>query len=113
MIDETKRLNQISLQNILVLLAIPVVLCIIYFYPRFLVSRLGEANPWTSYLYQYGFGLMVFLIGLWLIRSTGACRPGRGRDGFWFGVLVCGYFFFALVHALWILAALKIPFLGS
>jgi hypothetical protein len=90
-----------------------VILFVVYFYPRFLVRTLGPADPWTSYLYQYGMGLMVFLVGLALILRTGACQLGRGRDGFWFKVLLGGFVFFAALHALWILAALHIPFLGS
>jgi len=93
--------------------AIGASLAFIYAFPRILVNRLGEANPWTSYLYLYGFGLWFFLIGIWLIRTSGACRPGRGRDGFWFGVLIGGFVFFALLHAVWIIAALNIPFKGS
>jgi hypothetical protein len=86
------------------------VLLFTYFFPRFVVGRLGAENPWSSYLYQYGFGLVTFLIGLGLIIRTGACQLGRGRDSFWFKVLLFGIVFFACLHAVWILAALKIPF---
>jgi hypothetical protein len=58
-------------------------------------------------------GLVVFLVGLWIILATGACKPGRGHDTFWLGVLIGGFIFFAGVHALWILAALKLPFYGG
>ena len=88
-------------------------LVFIYFYPRGLVRWLGESNPWTSYLYLYGFGLWFFLLGIWLILSTGACQFGRGRDRYWFKVLIGGYVFFALLHATWILAALTVPFKGA
>jgi hypothetical protein len=57
-------------------------------------------------------GLIFFLIGLWVILKSGACRPGRGHDRFWLGVLIGGFIFFALLHAVWILAALHVPFLG-
>lgn len=85
----------------------------VFFLPRVLVAWLGEASPWTSYLYQYGLGLGFFLIGLYVILHSGACRLGRGHDTFWFGVLIAGFLFFAVVHALWIVAALHIPFLGD
>jgi hypothetical protein len=31
----------------------------------------------------------------------------------WFWVLLGGFFFFATVHGLWILASLNIPYLGA
>ena len=96
-----------------VMITIPVVLAFIYFYPRLLIDKFGEANPWTSYLYQYGFGLIVFLIGIYVIRRSGSCRPGRGYDRLWFGVLIGGFLFFAIGHALWIVAAQQAPYLGS
>jgi hypothetical protein len=88
-------------------------LVLIYAYPRALVAWLGESNPWTSYLYLYGFGLWFFMIGIWLILSTGACQFGRGRDSFWFKVLIGGFIFFASLHAIWILAAITVPFKGA
>jgi len=85
----------------------------VYLYPRIIIALLGPANPWTSYLYQYGFGLVFFAIGIRLILRTGACRPGRGRDRFWLGVLLAGFVFFAGAHALWILLAQRVPYLGG
>jgi hypothetical protein len=90
-----------------------ILLAVIYSYPRWIIAKLGEENPWTSYLYQYGFGLIFFLVGITIILKAGACRPGRGRDTFWLGVLFSGFVFFAAVHALWILASLNIPYLGG
>jgi hypothetical protein len=90
-----------------------VLLITIYTYPRLIIGWLGEANPWTSYLYQYGFGLVFFLMGIYLILRSGACKPGRGRDSFWLGVLFAGFIFFAAGHALWIVAAQSIPYLGG
>ena len=93
--------------------AIPLVLAFIYTYPRVVVALLGTDSPWTSYLYQYGFGLAFFLVGIWLILKTRACQFGRGRDSFWFGVLIFGFIFFAGGHAVWIYLALKVPYLGG
>jgi hypothetical protein len=90
-----------------------VILYTVYAYPRYLIGSLGLDNPWTPYGYLYGFGLLFFLLGLWLIRAAGACRPGRGHDRFWFGVLIGGFVFFASLHAVWILAALHLPYRGG
>lgn len=96
-----------------ILLTIPVVLALIYYYPRLLIERFGLASPWTSYFYQYGFGFLTFMIGIWIILSTGACKPGRGRDGFWLLVLIGGFLFFLVLHGVWIVAALRAPYLGG
>lgn len=88
-------------------------LAFFFVFPRVIVPWLGEDNPWTSYLYLYGNGLIVFLVGLRVILKSGACRLGRGRDTFWFVVLLLGYVFFAAMHAAWILAALRVPVKGA
>jgi hypothetical protein len=95
------------------LVVIPILLAVVYFYPRMLIDRFGLDSPWTSYFYQYGFGFLAFTIGIWIILSSGACQPGRGRDGFWFLVLIGGFVFFLLLHGVWIIAALRAPFLGG
>jgi hypothetical protein len=89
------------------------VLAFIYIFPRAIIRWLGKASPWTPYLYLYGLGLVTFLIGLRIILKSRACQFGRGRDSAWFAVLLFGYAFFALFHAVWILAALYLPFKGG
>lgn len=84
----------------------------IFVYPRLLLSWMEPNDPLLNYLYQYGFGLIVFGIGLWVVIGAGALKPGRGRDTFWLKVLVGGFVGYALVHGLWILAAVNVPFLG-
>ena len=96
-----------------ILLAITVILALIYYYPRLLIERFGLASPWTSYFYQYGFGFVTFMVGIWVILSTGACKPGRGRDGLWFLILIGGFLFFLVLHGVWIVAALRAPHLGG
>ncbi|MEM7395345.1 MAG: hypothetical protein AAF492_23685 [Verrucomicrobiota bacterium] len=103
-----------SKKNLFIALAVIVALLVVVFvYPRFLVNTLGKENPWTSYLYLYGFGTIFFSCGIVLILKTGSCKFGRGRDSFWFKVLLVGLLFFISLHGLWILAALKVPFLGD
>ena len=92
---------------------VAVVLAFTFFFPRFLLARWDPGDPWLNYCYQYGFGLVTFLIGLFVILKTGACQLGRGRDSFWFGVLCSGYVAYATVHALWIVAAQSAPYLGG
>lgn len=88
-------------------------LAFVFFFPRVIIRLWGAGNPWTSYFYQYGLGLVFFLIGLWVILSSGACVPGRGRDTFWLGILIAGFIFLAVVHALWIWISLVVPYRGG
>jgi len=89
------------------------VLIFTYFFPRVLIAALGASDPWTSYLYQYGFGAITFGIGIFLILKTGSCKLGRGNDTFWFKWIIVGFFLFAITHLVWILLALYIPVKGG
>ncbi len=80
-----------------------------FYFPRFLIEKLGETNPWTSYLYHYGFGLFYTGSGLWLVVKTKACHFSRSRDRLWFGLIILGFFYFASLHAFWIHMALSLP----
>ena len=93
--------------------SVAALLCIIYSYPRFLVHMFGEASPWTSYFYLYGFGFIFFIIGVWIALKSGSCRPKRGRDGFWLKFTFFGYVWLASMHAAWIWLALSVPFRGE
>ena len=99
--------------NLLVPALIVFSLVFIYFYPRIIISNLGESNPWTSYLYLYGFGGYFFMLGLLLITKTGSCKFGRGQDSKWFAILCSGFLFLMTMHAVWIYLALSIPFKGG
>lgn len=96
-----------------IILFIAIVLVFIYVFPRILISTLGTSDPWTCYLYQYGFGAVTFAIGIFLILKTGSCKLGRGQDSFWFKWIIVGFFLFAIAHAVWILLALYIPVKGG
>lgn len=89
------------------------ILAICYFYPRALVSLLGEDNPWTSYFYMYGFGLVTFSVGMFVILKSGALNPHRGNERMWMHLLLGGFVFFSTFHGIWIILALNIPYLGG
>jgi hypothetical protein len=88
------------------------VIAICYFYPRILVGLLGKENPWTSYFYMYGFGLVTFAIGMLVILKSGALKPGRGNERMWMHLLLGGFVFFSTLHGLWVILAINIPFKG-
>ena len=69
---------------------------------------------WWPYLYQYGVGLVIFVIGLALILGYKACNLSRQRDRFWLGVLLFGFCWYAGIHLIWYLAAIYInPAVGQ
>ena len=61
---------------------------------------------WWPYLYQYGVGLVIFVIGLALILGYKSCVLSRKQDRFWFSVLICGFIWYAGIHLVWYLLAI-------
>ena len=94
-------------------LLVPLVIAFCYIYPRAIISAFGIDSPWTNYLYMYGFGLVTFIIGIFLILKSGACNLKRKKDLFWFKALIIGMLFFITLHGTWIYLAISIPFKGE
>ncbi len=90
-----------------------VILLFLYAWPRLVVGAFGVDSPWTSHLYKYGFGAVFFFIGVYLVLRTGACDLRRYHDRGGFRLTLFGFFWFTVLHALWILAALAVPFKGG
>ncbi len=68
----------------------------------------GIPEYWWPYLYQYGVGLIIFGIGLWVILHYRSCNLKRKQDRFWFGVLIFGFLWYAGIHLAWYLAAIYV-----
>ena len=94
-------------------LALPLFAVFAFFFPRILIQTLGPADPWTNYLYLYGFGFFYTGSGVLLAFKSGACNWSRPRDRYWMKIIIGGFFYFASLHALWIYLALSIPYLGG
>jgi len=62
-------------------------------------------TAWLPWIYQYGVGGLAFIGTIIAAFRTGALRSDRAQDRRLLAVLTAGYLGFALVHALWILAA--------
>lgn len=92
---------------------LPLFLAFAFFFPRILISSLGPANPWTNYLYLYGFGFLYTGSGVLLALKTKACNLNRPRDRYWLKIVVGGFVYFALLHGVWIYLSLSIPYLGG
>jgi len=82
-------------------------------WPRLLTGVFGVDSPWTSHLYKYGFGAVFFFTGVFIVLKAGACNRKRYQDRFWFRFLIFGFFWYLILHTLWIVAALTIPFMGD
>jgi hypothetical protein len=63
---------------------------------------------WWPYIYQYGVGAVIFLVGLALILGYRSCNLSRRQDRFWFGVLIFGFFWYAGIHLAWYFLAIYV-----
>ena len=66
------------------------------------------SHAWLPYIYLYGVGGLLFVSGLIITIKSGSLdlkRPGHKN---WFIVLIFGFIWFMVMHALWNLAALEI-----
>jgi hypothetical protein len=63
-------------------------------------------NSWFPFIYLYVVGGIFFFSGVYIIRKSKAIDLTKKRHRFWFKVLIFGYFYFAAIHALLIIAAL-------
>ncbi len=63
-------------------------------------------NTWLPYIYLYGVGGIFFICGLIIIKKSGAYDSNKRRHRFWWKVTILGFFYFMLLHASLILAAL-------
>ena len=63
-------------------------------------------DSWLPFIYLYGVGGIFFFFGLFIIKKSGAIDLTKKRHKFWMKVMVFGYFYFAALHFILIIAAL-------
>lgn len=80
---------------------------VVFLLPRLLSYLLGGANPWSSFLYLYVLGGIVFVLGLHTIIRSKACDFNIPKDKFWFINTILGFIFFFTFHGFWIFISLK------
>ncbi len=63
-------------------------------------------NSWMPFIYLYGVGGVFFFFGIYLIVKSGSLNPEKRHHRIWLKVLLGGFFFFVLLHAILIISAL-------
>ena len=102
----TEKTSNKKLKIIIFTLFIIFLFAFTYLFPRFIIDNFDKASPWASYLYQYGFGTITFLIGMFVILKTKSLQLKRKTDFYWFKWLIFGFLVYSLGHLFWILAAI-------
>ncbi|MCB9247981.1 MAG: hypothetical protein H6613_05290 [Ignavibacteriales bacterium] len=63
-------------------------------------------DTWLPFIYLYGVGGIFFLIGMIIIRKSGAINLNKKKHRYWNKVLIWGFFYFAAIHLFFTLLAL-------
>ncbi|MDP3683444.1 MAG: hypothetical protein Q8S01_05875 [Ignavibacteria bacterium] len=63
-------------------------------------------NSWLPFIYLYVGGGIFFLAGMVLIRKAKSIDMRLKKDRFWWKVMIAGYIYYAVIHAILIIAAL-------
>ena len=63
-------------------------------------------QSWLPFIYLYGVGGLFFLTGMIIIRKSGAIDMKKKTHRYWWKVLIFGYIYFMIIHALLTIFAL-------
>ena len=64
------------------------------------------SHSWLPYIYQYGLGAVIFIVGLVITLKSGSFDLKRKVHRRWLGVLLFGFVWYATLHGAMTLAAL-------
>ncbi|NWF51138.1 MAG: hypothetical protein HXY49_11425 [Ignavibacteriaceae bacterium] len=64
------------------------------------------SHSWLPFIYLYAAGGFFFLAGLLIVQKAKGLNTNRKAHRKWRRVLIFGYFYFMLIHAILIIAAL-------
>ncbi|PID60702.1 MAG: hypothetical protein CR986_03650 [Ignavibacteriae bacterium] len=62
-------------------------------------------DTWVPFLYLYGVGGFFFLVGMIIIKRSGAINLQKKNHRYWYRVLIFGYFYFVALHSFFIILA--------
>lgn len=85
--------------------------CLIFIYslPRYLTYAFSPENPWTSFLYTYSLGGLIFFVGIYIILKFQACNFKISSDRKWFYSMFLGFIYLMSLHAFWIYFSIQNP----
>ena len=66
------------------------------------------SHAWLPYIYLYGVGGLLFGSGLLITLKSGSLDLKRQHHRNWLLILLYGFIYFMVMHALWNFAALEI-----
>ncbi len=64
------------------------------------------SRAWLPYIYLYGVGGSIFLIGMYIVLKSKSLKMERIRHRNWFHILVFGILYYMGIHSLVTFAAL-------
>lgn len=72
------------------------------------MTELPFSHTWLPYIYLYGIGGLLFLSGVIITIKSESLDLKRPKHRIWLSVLIFGFIWFMVMHALWNMAALEI-----
>ncbi len=79
--------------------------------PLYDMPMANFSHTWLPYLYQYGLGGVIFIIGIVMTLKATSFRPKTNpKHKKWLSILILGYVWYLVMHGAWILAALGYEF---
>ena len=85
---------------------------LIYFYPRWLSRLMGEDHFLFSWFYIYFFGTLFFIFNMGLLLKSRALNLAKPGETKWFWFFTLALIWGMVLHGLWILMAVPLPFKG-
>ena len=67
---------------------------------------LDFSRTWIPYIYLYGVGGGIFLIGMFIILRSRSRQLVRVRHKEWYKILIFGFFYYMGIHGLFTFAAI-------
>ena len=62
---------------------------------------------WLPFLYLYGVGGLIFIIGMYIISKSQSIKVERVRHKKWFYILLFGFIYYVSIHSFFILLAIN------
>ena len=67
---------------------------------------LDFSRTWVPYIYLYGVGGGIFLIGMFIILRSRSLKPERVRHKEWYQILIFGFLYYMGIHGFFTFVAI-------